>query len=167
MKIILKPQKCPCTGWLTCRYGDSTPVGTPAFEADKAISCADRACALVNELAILPFGEQDNWLVLHGLLQQRVANLPRGGAWEQVGAAVQTAQSHALESAFSTMGCPQKEGRITTEQMVPPLCHGGLGLRHTSASGGHTAYLPAATKAQIALQHGLAAFHPFNALQRS
>jgi hypothetical protein len=59
-----------------------TAVGSPSFEAAKANSCADSACALVDELAILPLGEQHQWLVLHGSLQQRVAHLPRGGAWE-------------------------------------------------------------------------------------
>jgi hypothetical protein len=134
--------------------------GAPAFEAAKASSCNDSACALVDELAILPLGEQDHWLVLHGSLQQRVAHIPRCGTWEPVGGAVHKTESHALDSDFSSTGYAREDGPIT-EQLTLPLPHGGLG-RRTCASEGHTAYLAAAARAQIALQYGPAAFHPFS-----
>jgi hypothetical protein len=136
--------------------------GAPAFDAAKASSCNDSACALVDALAILPLGEQDHWLVLHGSLQQRVAHIPRGGAWEPVGGAVHKTESHALDSDFSSRDDARKDGPIT-EQLTLPLPHGDMG-RRTCASEGRAAYLAAAPRAQIALQYGPAAFHPFSGL---
>jgi hypothetical protein len=54
-----------------------------AFE--KAHSRATRACHLMDELLMLLLEVQDQWLVLHGSLQRRVAHLSPGNQWQHVG----------------------------------------------------------------------------------
>jgi hypothetical protein len=55
-----------------------TPLGTTAFEAASAATCADKACALMDRMQALPLADQDRWLLLHGSLQRRVEHLLRG-----------------------------------------------------------------------------------------
>jgi hypothetical protein len=55
-----------------------TPVGSTAFEAASAATCADKACTLMDRMQALPLADQDQWLLLHGSLQRRGGYLPRG-----------------------------------------------------------------------------------------
>jgi hypothetical protein len=55
----------------------------------------------MEDLTALLLADQDRWLPLHGSLQQRVANLPWGCQWTNAEAAVQRAESQALDCAFA------------------------------------------------------------------
>jgi hypothetical protein len=55
-----------------------TPVGTTAFAAASAATCADKTCILMDRMQALPLADQDGWLLLHGSLQRRGAHMLRG-----------------------------------------------------------------------------------------
>jgi hypothetical protein len=138
-----------------------TPIGTAAFEAASASACADRACSLMDRMQALPLADQDRWLLLHGSLQRRVAHLPRGSHWAQVGPAVQRAERKAVDCALAIVGQPTADGPLT-EQVTLPLRHGGLGLSRTSPALGSAAYLAASAATHIAMRQGPEAFRPFD-----
>jgi hypothetical protein len=138
-----------------------TPVGAAAFAAARAATCADHACALMDQMQALPLADQDRWLLLHGSLQRRVAHLPRGNQWEQVGLAVQRAERKAVDCALAIIGHTTADGPLT-EQATLPLRHGGLGLSRTSPALGSAAYLAASAAAHIAMRSGPEAFRPFS-----
>jgi hypothetical protein len=87
-----------------------SPVGTTAFEAASAATCADKACTLMDQMQALPLAEQDRWLLLHGSLQRRVAHLPRGSQWEQIGPAVHQVERKAVAFALTLAGHTTEEG---------------------------------------------------------
>jgi hypothetical protein len=89
-----------------------------------------------------------------------VAHLPGGCQWTHVKAAVQRAESLALDCAFAILGLPRVDGPVTA-QMTLPLRHGGLGLSCTSPTEGSAAYLAAAATHQAILT-GPEAFRPFD-----
>jgi hypothetical protein len=134
-----------------------TPVGTPAFQTAHANSCASCACFLMKELLALPVGDKDCWLILHGSLQKRVAHISRGSGWEQVGPAVQIAESKAVDCPFAIKAHPRSDGPLT-DQATLSLPHGRLGLARTNPAEGDAAYLAAATTTQLAVREGPAAF---------
>jgi hypothetical protein len=90
-----------------------TPVGTPAYQAAQADRCADRACSLMDDLHALPSVDLDRWILLQGSLQRRVARLPRGCQSTHVVAAVQRAESKAVDGVFAILGLPRVEGPLT------------------------------------------------------
>jgi hypothetical protein len=138
-----------------------TPVGTAAFEAASASTCADRACSLMDRMQALHLADKDRWLLLHGSLQRRLAHLPRGSHWAQVGLAVQQAERKAVDCALAIVGQPTTDGPLT-EQVTLPLRHGGLGLSRTSPALGGTAYLAASAATHISMGQGPEAFRPFD-----
>jgi hypothetical protein len=138
-----------------------TPVGTPAYQAAQADRCADRACSLMDDLHVLLLADQDRWILLQGSLQQTVAHLPRGCQWTHVAAAVQRAESKAVDSVGAILGLPRVEGPLTA-QITLRLRHGGLGLSHTCPAEGSTAYLAAAAITHQAMHHRPEAFRPFD-----
>jgi hypothetical protein len=138
-----------------------TPVGTTAFEAASAATCADEACTLMDRMQALPLADQDRWLLLHGSLQRQVAHLPRGSQWEQVGPAVHQAEPKAVACALAITGHTTEKGSLT-DQITLPLRHGDLGLSRTSPALGRAAYLAASTAAHIAMRGGPEAFRPFD-----
>jgi hypothetical protein len=87
-----------------------TPVGTTAFKAASAATCADKAYALMDRMQALPLADQNRWLLLHGSLQRRVAHLPLGSEWEQVGPAVHRAERKAVACALAITGYTTEEG---------------------------------------------------------
>jgi hypothetical protein len=137
------------------------PIGIPSFQTANAESCATRACHLMDELLALPLGDQDSWLVLHGSLQKRVAQLARGCKWEHVGPAVVRAESKAVDCAFTIMAQARIEGPLADQLTLPPR-HGGLGLAHTSPEEGDAAYLSAVATIQLAMRYGPTEFRPFD-----
>jgi hypothetical protein len=95
-----------------------TPVGTTAFEAASAATCADKACTLMDRMQALPLADQDRWLLLHSSLQLQVAHLPRGIQWEQVGPAVHRAERKAVAGALAITG-HTTEGPLTAQITSP------------------------------------------------
>jgi hypothetical protein len=77
-----------------------------------------------------------------------------------VAAAVQRAESKAVDGVFAILGLPRVEGPLTA-QITLPHRHGGLGLSHTCPAEGSAAYLAAAAITHQAMRHGPAAFRPF------
>jgi hypothetical protein len=138
-----------------------TPLGTTAFEAASAATCADKACTLMDRMQALPLADQDRWLLLHGSLQRRVEHLLRGSQWEQVGPAVHQAEPKAVACALAIAGHTTEEGPLT-DQVTFPLRLGGLGLSRTSPALGRAAYLAASAAAHIATLGGSEAFWPFD-----
>jgi hypothetical protein len=116
---------------------------------------------MLDELLVLPSGDQDPWLVLHGGLQKSIAHLARGFTWELVGTAVVRAESKAVDCAFAIMAQARIDGP-PTDQLTLPMRHGGLGLAHTGLEEGGAAYLSAVTTTQLAMCHGPAEIHPFD-----
>jgi hypothetical protein len=115
----------------------------------------------MDDLQALPLADQDRWILLQGSLQRRVAHLPRGCQWTHVAAAVQRAESKAVDGVFAIVGLPRVEGPLTA-QITLPLRHGGLGLSHTCPAEGSAAYLSAAAITHQAMRHGPEAFRPFD-----
>jgi hypothetical protein len=109
----------------------------------------------------LPLADQDLWLLLHGSLQRRVAHLPQGSQWEQVGPAVHQAKGKAVACALAIAGQTTEKGP-PTDQVTLSLRHGGLGLSRTSLALGRAAYLAASAAAHIAMRGGPEAFRPFD-----
>jgi hypothetical protein len=105
----------------------------------------------MDRMQALPLADQDRWLLLHGSLQRRVAHLPRGSQWEQVGPAVHQAERKAVACAIAITGHTTEEDP-PTDQITLPLRHGGLGLSRTSPALGRAAYLAASATAHIAMQ---------------
>jgi hypothetical protein len=140
-----------------------TPVGTTAFEAARAATCADKACTLMDRMQALPLADQDRWLLLLGSLQRRVAHLPRGSQWEQVGPAVHQTERKAVACALAIAGHTTEEGPLT-DQVT--LRHGCLGLSRTSPELGRAAYLAASAAAHIAMRGGPESFRPFDGSSR-
>jgi hypothetical protein len=138
-----------------------TPVGTTAFKAASAATCADEACNLMDRMQALPLADQDRWLLLHGSLQRRVAHLPRGSQWEQVGPAVHQAERKAVAGALAIAGHTTEEGPLT-DQVTLTLRHGGLGLSRTSPALGREAYPAASAAEHIAMRGGPEEFRPFD-----
>jgi hypothetical protein len=138
-----------------------TPVGTTAFEAASAATCADEAFTLMDRMQALHLADQDQWQLLHGSLQRRVAHLPRGSQWEQIGPAVHQAERKAVACALAIAGHTTEEGPLT-DQVTLPLWHGGLGLSRTSPVLGRAAYLAASVAAHIVMCGGPEAFRPFD-----
>jgi hypothetical protein len=130
-----------------------TPAGTAAFEAASTSTRADRACSLIDRMQALPLADQDRWLLLHGSLQRRVAHLPRGSHWAQVGPAVQWAERKAVDCTLAIVGQPTADGPLT-EKVTLHLRHGGLGLSRTSPALGSAAYLAASAATHIAMRQG-------------
>jgi hypothetical protein len=134
-------------------------VGTPAYQAAQADSCADRACSLMDDLEALPLADQDCWILLQSSLQWRVAHLPRGCQWTHVAAAVQRSDSKSLsiskavDGVFAILGLPSAEGPPTA-QITLSIRHGGLGLSHTCPAEGSAAYLSAAASIHQAMCNG-------------
>jgi hypothetical protein len=64
----------------------------------------------MDRMQALPLADQDRWLLLHGSLQRRVAHLPRGSQWEQVGPAVHQAERKAVVCALAIAGDTTEEG---------------------------------------------------------
>jgi hypothetical protein len=96
-------------GFLAVGTPVGTPVGTTAFEAASAATCADKACTLINRIQALPLADQDRWLLLHGSLQRRVAHLPRGSQWEQVGPAAVRRSTRRLRVPSPSQVTPPKK----------------------------------------------------------
>jgi hypothetical protein len=143
-----------------------TPVGTPAYQAAQADHCTDRACILMDDFHALPLADQDRWILLQGSLQRRVAHLPRGCQCTHAVAAVQRAESKAVDGVFAMLGLPRVEGPLTA-QITRPLCHGGLGLSHTCPIKGSAAYLSASAITHQAMRHGPEAFQPFDGTHKT
>jgi hypothetical protein len=76
-------------------------------------------------------------------------------------AALQRAESKAVDCAFAIFGLPRVD-RPVTAQMTLPLRHGGLSLSCTSPAEGSAAYLSAAASTHKAMLNGPEAFQPFN-----
>jgi hypothetical protein len=115
----------------------------------------------MDRMQALPLADQDRWLLLHSSLQRRVAHMPRGSHWAQVGPAVQRAERKAVDCALTIVGRPTADGPLT-EQVTLPLRHGGLGLSRTSPPLGSTAYLAASAATHVAMRQGPEAFRPFD-----
>jgi hypothetical protein len=113
----------------------------------------------MDRMQALPLADQDRWLLLHGSLQRRVAHLPWGSQWEQVGPAVHQAERKAVACALAITGHTNEEGPLTDQV---PLRHGGLGLSRTSLARGRAAYLAASAAAHTAMRGGPEAFRPFD-----
>jgi hypothetical protein len=138
-----------------------TPIGTAAFEAASSATCAYNSCTAMDRMQALPLADQDRWLLLHGNLQHRVAHLPRGSQWEQVGPAVQRAERKAVDCALAIVGDTTAEAH-PIKQVTLPLRYGGLGLSCISPALGSAAYLAASAAAHIAMRSGPEAFRPFD-----
>jgi hypothetical protein len=93
-----------------CLLAAGTPVGTTAFAAASAATCADKACTLMDRMQALPLADQDRWLLLHGSLQRRVVHLPRGSQWEQVDPGIHQAERKAVACALAIAGHTTEEG---------------------------------------------------------
>jgi hypothetical protein len=76
-------------------------------------------------------------------------------------AALQRAESKAVDCAFAIFGLP-RVARPVTAQMTLPFRHGGLSLSCTSPAEGSAAYLSAAASAHKAMLNGPEAFQPFD-----
>jgi hypothetical protein len=115
----------------------------------------------MDDLLALPLADQDHWILLQASLQRRVAHFPQGCQWTHVAAAVQRAESKAVDGVFAILGPPSVEGPLTA-QITLPLRHGGLGLSHTCPAEGSAAYLAAAAITHQAMRHGPEAFRQFD-----
>jgi hypothetical protein len=75
-----------------------------AFEEEHATKQGNRACELMDTLEELPLRRQDQLLLLRGLLQQRMAHLPRVCKWDSIGLTVTLAEARAVDSVCFIMG---------------------------------------------------------------
>ena len=76
-----------------------TPVGTDAFKEQHCLSVADKACALIDKLMLLPVPVQGKLLLLRKSLPLKVAHLPRTVHWHQCQAAVTQLKNKVCEAA--------------------------------------------------------------------
>jgi hypothetical protein len=140
-------------------FAAGIPIGTPMFQGTRAITCADLACQLMEELQALPLADQDrcSWLLLQKSLQQRVAHLPQGCLWQHVGQAAQSAKSKAVDGAL--LGVAHEDGPLTAQITLSDR-HSCLGLPHTGPTNGVAAYPATAATAHRAIHSCPNTFRP-------
>jgi hypothetical protein len=146
------------------------PIGTDAYKAEVLGQRAQKVVALVDKCRSLPLSTQTKFLLLRSSLGVRMVHLQRTVEWRYLEPSTRGVETAVLSAAAELLRLPGGEGPggytplpgRALDQLVLPCRHGGFGLRASTATEAHAAFLSGAASAQLVMAEAPRHFRPFD-----